>query len=415
MTVVSSQLAISAKVGEGSYMSTASPLLGLIFHWIGGFAAASFYIPYRHVRRWSWETYWLAGGIFSWILAPSIFALLLVPGAWEIVRSASPSVLTEAFVFGALWGVGGLTFGLTMRYLGIALGMAVALGFCTVFGTLVPPIFHGTFVSGVVDLTSGKVILIGVGVTVIGIAVSGLAGMSKESELSDQKKKESTKEFNFGKGMLIAMFSGIMSSCMAFGLDAGKPITAEAQKVLVAAGRSDIWDGLPLLIVILLGGFTTNSLWCLFLNVRNRTGGEYLAVPDDTGSLHGATNQVAAAMSLDSALDSNVATAPAPAEAEQKSVQLWINYAFCALAGVTWYLQFFFYTMGQAKLGKDFDFSNFTLHMASIIIFSTLWGIALHEWSGTSRRTHIYIALGLFMLVGATVVIGYGNYLAPPK
>jgi L-rhamnose-H+ transport protein len=248
-------------------------------------------------------------------------------------------------------------------------------------------------------------------VTILGIAISGLAGMSKENEVSDEKKKESTKEFNFSKGMMIAAFSGIMSSCMAFGLDAGKPITAAAKVILLRSGRSEIWDGLPLLIVILLGGFTTNFIWCAFLNIRNKTGSEYLTVPKAPEHLHGASPQVSAAMSVDPAADGNVLTVASPAT--KAGSPIFLNYAFCALAGTLWYLQFFFYTMGQAKLGPKFDFSNFTLHMASIIIFSTLWGIALHEWSGTSRRTHVFIALGLFLLVGATVVIGYGNYLAP--
>jgi L-rhamnose-H+ transport protein len=389
----------------------ANPLFGLIYHWIGGIAAASFYIPYRGVRRWSWETYWLTGGIFSWILAPTIFALLLVPHAWDIVLAAKPTVLAAAFFFGAMWGIGGLTFGLTMRYLGIALGMAVALGFCTVFGTLVPPIFHQTFMSDVVDKPSGRIILLGVVTTVIGIAISGLAGMSKEKEVPDEKKRGSTKEFNFGKGMLIAMFSGIMSSCMAFGLDAGKPITAATASSLVAGGNLDIWQGLPVLIVILLGGFSTNFLWCLFLNIRNKTGSEYLAVPEDTDHLHNATLQVSAAMSTDEALESSVATMPVAVPVNQKRSQLLVNYGLCALAGTTWYLQFFFYTMGQAKLGKNYDFSNFTLHMASIIIFSTLWGIYLHEWSGISTKTKLYVGLGLAILVGSTVVIGYGNYV----
>ena len=337
--------------------------------------------------------------------------MLLVPHAWQILQRADPSVLGYAFLFGALWGVGGLTFGLTMRYLGIALGMAVALGFCTVFGTLVPPIFDNTFMSNEVGTLSGRVILLGVLVTVIGIAVSGLAGMSKERELSDEKKKESTKEFNFSKGMLIAMFSGIMSSCMAFGIAAGKPITAAAHDILLSNGRLEIWDGLPVLIVIMLGGFTTNFLWCLSLNIRNKTGSEYLTIPEDPSHIHAATPEVTGAMSADPAITTSGATATLPTPAAQAAAQpkLWVNYVFCALAGVTWYLQFFFYTMGQDKLGPKFDFCNFTLHMASIIIFSTLWGIALHEWSGVSTRTKLLIGLGLFLLVGATVIIGYGN------
>lgn len=346
-----------------------NPLLGVIFHWLGGLASASFYLPYRKVKDWSWETYWLVGGVFSWLLAPLILAWLLVPDVGALIRATSGSTLGWAYFFGALWGLGGLTFGLTMRYLGIALGMAVALGFCSAFGTLVPPLFSGEL-GAIAATPSGKVMLLGVVVCLVGIGISALAGMSKEKELSADQKTAAVPEFNFTKGMGVATFSGIMSACFAYGLAAGKPLALLTKAALLARGRSDLWQNLPVLVVVLWGGFTTNFIWCVMLNVRNKSGREYLA----------------------------------------SAKPLLRNYLFSAAAGITWYLQFFFYSMGQTKMGR-FEFSSWTLHMASIIIFSSLWGIALHEWKGTSRRTHLRLAAGLIILVGSTLVIGYANYL----
>ena len=393
-----------------------NPVLGIVFHWIGGLAAASFYIPYRQVQRWSWETYWLVGGIFSWLLMPTLMAVLLVPNAYAILGDASPNVRFWAYFFGVMWGIGGLTFGLTMRYLGIALGMAVALGYTAVFGTLVPPVFHGTL-GATLASASGKYVLLGVLASVLGIVVSGLAGMSKERELTSEQKQSAITEFRFGKGMLIATFSGIMSSCFAFGLDAGGPITDAAKAHLLAVGASDIWAGLPVLIVVMLGGFTTNFLWCAGLSLRNKSGGEYLGRSSSAAAFldDRRAAEVSASEAVEpwdpKAMSSGTATLPAQA-GRATSLPLAANYGFAALAGIIWYLQFFFYTMGQTKMGKAFEFSNWTLHMASIMIFSMLWGVALKEWAGTSRRTHGLIALGLALLIGSTLIIGYGNYLS---
>ena len=355
-----------------------NPVLGVFFHWLGGLAAASFYLPYRFIKKWSWETSWLVGGVFSWIIAPWVVAGLLVPGLGTVLGRAPHESLKWAFIFGALWGIGGLTFGLTMRYLGIALGMAIALGYCAAFGTLMPPLFDGTF-GALLASKSGQIILFGVFVCLLGIAISGMAGISKERELPDDVKREVIKEFSFPKGIAVATFSGILSSCMAYGIAAGKPIAQIAKAHLLAGGGSDLWQNLPVLIVVLLGGFTTNFLWCVFLNVRNKSGREYLQTQTSS-------------------------TSP------DASVPLSLNYVFAAIAGVTWYLQFFFYSMGTVRMGK-YDFSSWTLHMASIIIFSTLWGIALHEWRGTSKRTHVLIGVGLAVLVGSTGIVGYGNFL----
>jgi L-rhamnose-H+ transport protein len=348
-----------------------NPLLGVLYHWLGGLAAASFYIPFRGVRKWSWETYWLVGGFFSWIIAPLVFASLLVPGFWQCIRETEGKSLGLAWFFGVMWGIGGLTFGLSMRYLGIALGVAVALGFCAAFGTLVPPIFAGEF-GEIAGTGSGQITLLGILACLVGIGISGMAGMSKERELSAEEKSATIKEFNFTKGMLMATFAGVMSSCMAYGLAAGKPLAEATKTLLLEQGRSDLWQNLPVLVVVLSGGFTSNFIWCVFLNFSNRSGGEYIAA--------------------------------------SSGIPLARNYLLSALSGVIWYLQFFFYGMGSTRMG-EYDFSSWTMHMASIIIFSTLWGIALHEWKGSGRHTRRLIAIGLAVLVASTIIVGYGNYL----
>jgi L-rhamnose-H+ transport protein len=306
------------------------------------------------------------GGIFSWIVAPWAFSLALLPQTSDIIRATSGRTLFWTFFFGVLWGVGGLTFGLTMRYLGIALGYAIALGLCAAFGTLMPPLFNGQLGEIAAHLP-GQVILLGVVICVAGIAVSGRAGVRKEGEVSEADKKAVVAEFSLGRGMAVAVACGVMSASMAYGIAAGKPIADTA----LAQGAPSLWQNLPVLIVILTGGFLTNALWCVFLAWRNRSAGDY-------------------------------ARGGAP---------LLANYLLCALAGLTWYLQFFFYSMGTTRMGP-YDFSSWTLHMASIIIFSTVWGISLREWSGTSAGTRRLVAAGLALLVASTVIVGYGNYLA---
>ncbi len=390
-----------------------NPLIGVFYHWLGGLASASFYIPYRGVKKWSWETYWLVGGFFSWIIAPLTLASLLVPELWASIAAAPGRSLFWAYFFGAMWGVGGLTFGLTMRYLGIALGMAVALGFCAAFGTLVPPIFAGEF-GKILGTGSGQMILLGVLACLGGIGVSGLAGMSKERELSPEQKAATVKEFNFGKGMLVATFSGVMSSCFAYGLAAGKPLAELSKAALLRSGGSDLWQNLPVLIIVLWGGFTTNFIWCVILNLKNHSSHEYLNLRSSAVAEVKTAERVMVSNVCEekSGLASNASThgSPVRPSAHAGPAPLLRNYLFSAAAGVTWYLQFFFYSMGQTKMGK-YEFSSWTLHMASIIIFSTLWGIVLHEWKGTSKRTHALIGIGLAVLIGSTMIVGYGNYL----
>jgi L-rhamnose-H+ transport protein len=382
------------------------PVLGVFYHWLGGLASASCYLPFRGIRRWSWETYWLVQGICSWILAPILIASLLVPNISAILHAAPASSVFYAYFWGCMWGVGGLTCGLSIRYLGFALGYPIVLGLCTVFGTLMPPIFGGTM-GEILRENSGHVILLGLGVCVVGILFSGFAGRSKEDELTESEKQETVEEFHYGKGLAVAILSGIMSACFAYGLAAGKPIGEIAKTQLLVHGRSDIWQNLPILIVVMLGGFTTNFIWCVILLSRNHSASQYVGVPArELGQnilVTKASTPVLSEPGGEASFDFHAAHKLA-------GRVMLLNYAFAALAGVIWYFQFFFYSMGETKMGK-YDFSSWTLHMASIMIFATIIGILLKEWRGTSARTRRLVAGGLFFLVLSTVVVGYGNYM----
>ncbi len=380
-----------------------NPFLGVFFHWLGGLASGSFYVPYKGVKKWSWETYWLVGGFFSWIICPLFLASLLTNDVFGVLQQQSAGTLWWTYFFGAMWGFGGLTFGLTMRYLGMSLGMGVALGYCAAFGTLLPPIFKAFIpnipvaetIAQIAATTPGKITLLGVFVCLAGIAVAAYAGLTKEREMPEAEKKKVITEFNFTKGILVATFSGIMSAGFSFALTAGAPIgTASA-----AAGTSTLWTGLPKLVVVLLGGFTTNFIWCALLNLKNRTAYQYLAAevrPEHAG--------------LKAAGGEPGGGAAVAAGAADLRVPRLGNYFFSALAGTCWYFQFFFYTMGETQMGK-YGFASWTLHMASIIIFSTMWGWIFQEWKGSSKKAHGLIAGGILMLILSTIIIGYGTYL----
>jgi len=385
---------------------TPNPFLGVFFHWLGGLASGSFYVPYRFVRQWSWETYWLTGGFFSWIIAPWLVGLIMTRDLPAVISEAPGSTLFWTYFFGVLWGMGGLTFGLTMRYLGMSLGMAVALGFTAAFGTLMPPIFRGELLSKILPTTLGQIILFGVFVCMAGIAVAGMAGMSKEREMSEEQKKAAIKEFDFKKGIMVATFSGVMSACLSYGLAAGDPI----KEIALQHGTTTLWQGLPVLVVLLLGGFTTNFIWCMILHLKNKTAYQYLSPVGRRSPTR--EEETIIETTIDALGEEVVEHAPRQVKDDDSGrVPLFWNYIFCALAGTTWYFQFFFYTMGETQMGR-FKFSSWTLHMASIMIFSTLWGIAMREWAGTSRHTKRLVALTLFVLIASTVIIGYGNSLA---
>ncbi|MEZ4911661.1 MAG: L-rhamnose/proton symporter RhaT [Saprospiraceae bacterium] len=340
-------------------------ILGVILHAIGGFAAGSFYIPIKKVKGWQWETSWMILGIMAWIIAPAVVAILTVHQPIKILVSIPSDTFLLVFVFGLLWGIGGLTFGLSMRYLGISLGMTVALGLCTAFGTLIPPIFKGEF-SQLISTPQGIITLLGIALCLFGIVVVGYAGMLKEKAITDSTNPKAIEEFHFKKGIFVAIISGILSACFAFGLEAGKPIADFTS----STGTLPIFHNNMILVCILWGGMATNGLYSLYLNKRKY-------------SFH----------------DYNNASNP-----------LLKNYLWAMLGGLTWYLQFFFYGMGTTFIGQNFEFASWSIHMAFIILFSNIWGIYFNEWKNANTKIKTILLLGLGIILIAIVLIGMAGF-----
>ena len=347
-------------------MST-DPLVGLALITLAGIATACFYAPFKQVRGWAWETYWLAFGVVSWIVGPWLAAWLTVPDLGQVLADTPRRALLFTFVFGALWGVGSLTGGMALRYLGMSLGWAIPLGLCAVLGTLVPPVFAGTF-HELLESDSGLMTLASVLVGAVGIAICAKAGVLKDRELSTAQKQETIHEFNLARGLWLSVLSGVMSACMAFGIAQGKPIAESA----LQHGAPALWQNTVLFAVLLLGGFATNCIWCLVLSVRNRTAREFV---------------------------------------QGGGVRLIANYLLCMLAGSLWYLQVLFYGMGETKMGH-YRFAGWSVLMGCIIIFSNLWGLAFREWAGTSRATKRWLFAGLLVLALSALMTSYGSYLA---
>lgn len=341
--------------------------LGVLLHAIGGFAAGSFYMAFKKVKNWNWESYWLVNGLFTWIIMPWLIAVLTVPAIWKILGEMDMHSAGWMFLYGACWGIGNLTFGLSLRYLGMSLGMAMSLGLSAIFGTLAPPVFFGTF-DVLTQTASGRAILLGIAVCLLGIMCCGWAGMSKEKELPEEKKQVYIKDFHFKKGIAASLFSGVMSACFAFGMQAGKPVA----DLSVQHGTQDLWKNSVGLIIIMGGGFLTNAGLCLFMNIRNSSFRNYFSSGD---------------------------------------YSLSTNYLFCAIAGVVGFMEFMFYGMGATLMGRA-DFISFSIHLAFVIIFSSMWGLIAHEWTGCSSKTRRLIFTGILILMLSTVLMGWGNYLA---
>ncbi len=319
--------------------------------------AASFYVPFKKVKEWAWESYWIMQGVAAWLVAPLLFAWFTVPdnALFEVLAEAPDKPKWLAIMFGALWGVGGLTFGLSIRYLGVALGQSLALGLTAAFGTLVPPIVNP-------DESLSWILILGVSICVAGIAIIGYAGSLKNKSMTDEQRRASVAEFALKKGILIAILAGVMSACFNYGLEAARPIEALTRSY----GTNPLFLKNPSLVFILWGGFATNAVYCFYLNIKKKTYKDYF------GSGSGI---------------------------------FFNNLFFTFLAGFLWFLQFHFLGMGQSKLPENIAVFGWSILMAMNISFSNIWGIILKEWKGADRKTMLVLVIGIIVLIASTFVV----------
>ncbi len=334
-------------------------IIGLLIIAIGAFCQSSCYVPINKIKEWSWESYWIVQGVFAWLILPFLGALLAVPAGhslFELFTADQSFNICMTFLFGVLWGVGGLTFGLSMRYLGVALGQSIALGTCAGLGTIMGPVLLNIFFPEQDPLSKLTLsVIIGVVVTLLGIAIIGVAGSMKSAGLSEEEKKAAVKDFNFPKGLAIALLAGFMSGCFNVGLTFGADIKFEQTQKMFAA--------LPATFLVTLGGFVTNAIYCFYQNQKNKTWGDY------------------------------------------KKSSVWgNNLLFCLLAGALWYSQFFGLSLGQSffENGGTMYVLSFCILMALNVVFSNVWGIILNEWKGCSKKTIAVLVIGITVLIIST-------------
>jgi L-rhamnose-H+ transport protein len=321
---------------------------------------SSSYVPINKVKEWSWENFWLVQGVFAWLVFP-ILGAFMANSLPELIQaySTNSGAALQSVGYGALWGIGGLTFGLSMRYLGIALGQSVSLGTCAAFGTLIPAVIAGENLFS----PKGLVLLLAVAVTLVGIALVGYAGSLRSKNMSEEERRKAIKDFALKKGLLIALFAGVMSACFSLGLSAGIPI----KEAVIATGAKEIFAQNPVTLLVTIGGFFTNLVYCLYMNKKNKTGGEI-----------GKTSKPV----------------------------LINNLLFCALAGLLWYSQFFGLGMGQSFFEPNSVMMAFSwsILMSLNVVFSNVWGIILKEWKGSGKKAVMFLAFGMAVLIFSLII-----------
>lgn len=331
-------------------------VIGLLIIAIGSFCQSSSYVPIKKVKDWSWESFWLVQGIFAWLIFPVLGAQLAVPEGQSLVGLYLDNLSRSMWpvFWGILWGVGGLTFGLSMRYLGVALGQSIALGTCAGLGTIMGPVLLNIFFPEQDALSALTFsVITGVVVTLVGIGIIGLAGSMKAASLSEEEKKAAVKDFNFPKGLAIALLAGLMSGCFNVGLAFGADIN-------FGELTPDMYKTLPATMLVTIGGFITNAVYCFYQNSKNKTWGDY------------------------------------------RKASVWGNNAlFCLLAGALWYSQFFGLSLGKGFLTESPTLTtlSFCILMALNVVFSNIWGIILDEWKGCSKKTIAVLIVGIVVLI----------------
>jgi L-rhamnose-H+ transport protein len=340
---------------------------GLVLIAMGAFSSGSFAIPFGKIKGWEWESYWLIYSIGAYIIFPSIACMIFVPEFVIIYKAIPSGILFRVFLLGIVYGIGNLSFGLSLRYLGISLGYALSLGLMLAIGTLIPPLIDGRL-SIMIARSGGNLLIIGVLVACCGIALSGWAGFLKDRRISDSEKQRNISEFNFLKGLFAAILVGITGSAMSLGFEQGLPIAEYAEK----SGVSPLFTTMPVMLILLSGTLITTIIWCIYLGLRNNSLQNFIKA--------------------------------------RSSSALLLNYLFALSAGFLWFIQFILYGMGKSKMGP-FTFTSWGILMALTIVFATLWGLYRKEWKGAPLKVYIIMVISLLIIIISSYIIGISGSL----
>ncbi len=359
-------------------MITANSFLGIGLHSVGALFAASCYTPQKKTKLWAWEIYWISQATFAWFLLPlagAVLALLTMPDYFQFLSTCPKDVMLKSFLWGVVYGTGGLAFGLAIRYVGFSLTYSLAIGISATLGTILPLFWapNDGFVYKLDTLFNnriGLIVLGGIVLAVSGIFICGYAGFLRE-----RSGNSSAQSFSFKRGVPMVIVAGVLSAMFQYALQAGEPL-AQAAAV----------NGAPELLASNVvypfshgGAWVTNLIWCIWLIRRNRTVTQFVRLPGDAyGGLP-------------------------------------LYYLMAFFSGLFWYLQFFFYGMAHLFLGDTFKFTSWVIHMSLLILFSNIYGKLFREWEGASALPRRIVHGGMLVIVIAAIIIGYGNYLGEGK
>ncbi len=339
--------------------------LGIAYHASGAMLSANCYAPQKYVKQWSWEIFWMVQAAWCWLLWPIIGAILTIPQLGQVLAEAPGDRMLYSFLMGIAYGVGGTAFNISIRYIGFSLTYSIAVGLSAVLGTLVPPLVRGQF-GAILGRPGAEWVIGGVLAGAVGIAICGVAGHLKEKDLDASPGKRG--DFSMLKGLLLSLLAGVLSAVYGFALEVAAPVADLAEQ-----HGAGIWKGNVVYLFANTGAFVTAFCYSLYLARKNGSLGQLKAVPGDAS--------------------------------------LKWNYLFALLTGTLWYGQFFFYNLGHVRLGAQYAFSSWAIHMILLVLFSNALGVVLREWRGCRPRTGVIVAGGLAVLCSAVLMLTYGNWL----
>ncbi len=337
-------------------------IFGIALIAFGASLSGSFAMPMSNTKGWKWENSWLAFCLFGYVVFPIILSFICAPGFVPVLAEQPTTRLLWIFSLGFLYGFANLSFGLSLKYLGLSVGYALSLGLMMVQGTIIPAIVDGRL-SKMLSSDNGTILIYGLIVGVIGVITIAYSGYLKEKSENVDKS-----ERNFVKGIAAALFVGFCGSADSLGIEQGSTISHN----LIESGVNPLFQSAPVLIVLFGGSFISTLLCCLYLAYKNSSIKSFVCGKDE-------------------------------------SRPLTKNYLFCAASGFLWFINFIFYTMGRSRMG-EFSFIAWGILMTLTILCGTLWGIYRGEWRNALRKSKNIMYIGLVVLAAAAFIIGMSSH-----
>jgi L-rhamnose-H+ transport protein len=328
--------------------------VGLLLLLVAGVTNASFTLPMKYTRRWAWENTWLAWTVFALLVLPPAVTFATIPQIGRLYGDADSSLLLTVAAFGVGWGVAQVFFGLAVNSIGIALTFSIVLGISAALGSIIPLLrLHPDkiFTSG------GLGVLLGVALVIVGVIVCAAAGRRREAALGASPATQGGS--SMGRGLLLAIGSGLGAAMVNLGLAFGGPLLESAHNL----GAAPVWAPNAVWLPLMLAGAIPNLVYCVYLLSRNRTAGSY---------------------------------------GEEGTGAYWL-YAF--IMALFWFGSTSLYGISTGKLGSWGTILGWPLFMSLIVITASVLGVLTGEWKNAGKRPLRQQMGGVVVLVLAVFVL----------